>query len=401
MNWHHIKTIWFKELLDTFRDKRTLYTMIIAPIIIVPLMMVGGPLLMSNQAKAAEEKSNPIVVIGAENAPTFMKALEEAGSFQLIDSQNPEGDLKEGLITLAITIPQDFEQIIAAEGTPADITIMFEARQQASTVSLQKFHNILQSYTASEVAGRLSRRGMDTALLNPVRISEKNVANDQEMGGMVLAAIIPFILGIWAVSGGMYTAIDAVAGEKERNTMEGLLVCPPSRWSVAIGKFLAVFVISAITVALSLVGIIAAYQLMLPALVGDEFQVDISISLGLGNWLILALIGTLMVTMISAIEVAISAFGRSFKEAQNYMTILTFAVMLPGMFLVFMPNLRLSGAALLIPVVNLFAATRDILMGQSEILNIMIALGASLAYAILAIVFSVRVFKSEKILFRG
>ncbi|HAZ22585.1 MAG TPA: hypothetical protein DCY84_09515 [Firmicutes bacterium] len=399
MNWHHIKTIWFKELLDTFRDKRTLYTMIIAPIIIVPLMMVGGPLLMSSQEKAAEEKPNPIVVIGAENAPTFMKMIEESGSFQLIDSQNPEDDLKEGLITLAVTVPQDFERIIAAEGTPADIMIMFEARQQASTVSLQKFRNILQSYTASEVAERLSRRGMDTALLNPIRVSEKNVANEQEMGGMILAAIIPFMLGIWAVSGGMYTAIDTVAGEKERNTMEGLLVCPPSRWSVAIGKFLAVFVIASITVALSLAGIIAAYQLMLPAIVGEEFQFDMSLSLG--NGLMLILIAVLMITMISAIEIAISAFGRSFKEAQNYMTILTFAVMLPGMLFVFMPDLRLTGAALLIPVVNLFAATKDILMGQSEILNIVIALGSSLIYAILAIVFSVRVFKSEKVLFRG
>lgn len=401
MKWHHIKTIWFKELLDTFRDKRTLYTMIIAPIIIVPLMMVGGPLLMSNQAKAAEEKSNPIVVIGAENAPTFMKMVEESDSFLLIDSQNPEDDLKEGLITLAITIPQDFEQIIAAEGIPADITIMYEARQQDSTTSLQKFHNILQSYTASEVAKRLSQRGMDTALLNPIRVSEKNVANDQEMGGMILAAIIPFILGIWTVSGGMYTAIDAVAGEKERNTMEGLLVCPPSRWSVAIGKFLAVFVVAAITVALSLAGIVAAYQLFLPALVGEEFQTGISLSLSLGNGLMLALIGMLMVTMISAIEIAISAFGRSFKEAQNYMTILTFAVMLPGMLFVFMPNLRLSGAALLVPVINLFAATKGILMGQSEILNIVVAFGSSLIYAILAIVFSVRVFQSEKVLFRG
>ena len=109
----------------------------------------------------------------------------------------------------------------------------------------------------------------------------------------------------------------------------------------------------------------------------------------------------LMVTMISAIEIAISAFGRSFKEAQNYITILTFAVMLPGMLFVFMPDLKLSGAGLLIPVFNLFAATRDILMGQQEILNIAVALGSSLAYAILAIVFSVRVFKSEKILFRG
>ncbi|HAH96571.1 MAG TPA: hypothetical protein DCX37_03530 [Firmicutes bacterium] len=399
MNWHHIKTIWFKELLDTFRDKRTLYTMIIAPIIIVPLMMVGGPLLMSSQEKAAEGKPNPIVVIGAENAPTFMKMIEESGSFQLIDSQNPEDDLKEGLITLAVTVPQDFERIIAAEGTPADIMIMFEARQQASTVSLQKFRNILQSYTASEVAERLSRRGMDTALLNPICVSEKNVANEQEMGGMILAAIIPFMLGIWAVSGGMYTAIDTVAGEKERNTMEGLLVCPPSRWSVAIGKFLAVFVIASITVALSLAGIIAAYQLMLPAIVGEEFQFDMSLSLG--NGLMLILIAVLMITMISAIEIAISAFGRSFKEAQNYMTILTFAVMLPGMLLVFMPDLRLTGAALLIPVVNLFAATKDILMGQSEILNIVIALGSSLIYAILAIVFSVRVFKSEKVLFRG
>lgn len=399
MNWHHIKTIWFKELLDTFRDKRTLYTMIIAPIIIVPLMMVGGPLLMSSQEKAAEEKPNPIVVIGAENAPTFMKMIEESGSFQLIDSQNPEDDLKEGLITLAVTVPQDFERIIAAEGTPADIMIMFEARQQASTVSLQKFRNILQSYTASEVAERLSRRGMDTALLNPICVSEKNVANEQEMGGMILAAIIPFMLGIWAVSGGMYTAIDTVAGEKERNTMEGLLVCPPSRWSVAIGKFLAVFVIASITVALSLAGIIAAYQLMLPAIVGEEFQFDMSLSLG--NGLMLILIAVLMITMISAIEIAISAFGRSFKEAQNYMTILTFAVMLPGMLFVFMPDLRLTGAALLIPVVNLFAATKDILMGQSEILNIVIALGSSLIYAILAIVFSVRVFKSEKVLFRG
>lgn len=399
MKWRHIKIIWFKELLDTFRDKRTLYTMILAPIIIMPLMMVGGPLLMTRQEKVAEEKPSPIAVIGVENAPIFMKTLQEAGTLQIVDSQDPESDLKEGLISLAVIFPQDFEQIIAAEGNPADITILFEARQQTSTVSLQKFRNILQSYTASEVAGRLTRRGIDTALLNPVSVSEKNVANDQEMGGMILAAIIPFMLGIWAVSGGMYTAIDTVAGEKERNTMEGLLVCPPSRWSVAIGKFLAVFIIAAITVTLAIVAIILAYQLMLPALLGDELQIDLSLSLGSG--LMLVLISALMVTMISAIEIAISAFGRSFKEAQNYITILTFAVMLPGMLFVFMPDLKLSGAGLLIPVFNLFAATRDILMGQQEILNIAVALGSSLAYAILAIVFSVRVFKSEKILFRG
>ena len=272
MKWRHIKIIWFKELLDTFRDKRTLYTMILAPIIIMPLMMVGGPLLMTRQEKVAEEKPSPIAVIGAENAPIFMKTLQEAGTLQIVDSQDPESDLKEGLISLAVIFPQDFEQIIAAEGNPADITILFEARQQTSTVSLQKFRNILQSYTASEVAGRLTRRGIDTALLNPVSVSEKNVANDQEMGGMILAAIIPFMLGIWAVSGGMYTAIDTVAGEKERNTMEGLLVCPPSRWSVAIGKFLAVFIIAAITVTLAIVAIILAYQLMLPALLGDELQ---------------------------------------------------------------------------------------------------------------------------------
>lgn len=397
MTWRHIRTIWFKELLDTFRDRRTLYAMLIAPLIIMPLLMLGGPLLMVKQDQKARQEATPITIVGAENAPGLVKAMEDSDGFRLVGERHIEEGLRKGRTSLVIRIPQGFEQKIVREEA-VDLELFYEARQQKSTVALDKAKTVISGYTQSEVAKRLGRRGMNTALLTPVHIKVQNVATNQEMGGLMLAFLIPYLMGIWTVTGGMYTAIDSVAGEKERNTLEGLVVCPPSRWTLTLGKFLAVFTIATLTVIVAVGSMILSYKFGVPAILGERL---VNMAVSPGGALVLVGISLFFIAMISALEIVLSAFGRSFKETQNYMTVLMFAVMIPGMLFVFMPNLKLPLVAHLIPVINVFALSRDVLMGQMEAAKLLTVVGSSAIYAAFSLMLAARTFNSEKVLFKG
>ncbi|MCL6614386.1 MAG: ABC transporter permease subunit, partial [Firmicutes bacterium] len=330
MNWPHVKVVWKKEILDTVRDRRTLIAGIVAPILITPLISLGSWAAMNANERRAVAERTPIAVVGAEEAPNLVRFLASSGSFRIV----PDGDreaLRRGRIKLLLRIPPGFERLAAYGREPAVLTVEFAARDITASTALEKLRANLEPYRRMTQAARVGAR--DPELLRTFELREMNVSTAREMGGMMLAFFLPFVLCIWGIMGGMYTAIDAVAGEKERRTLETLVVAPPSRASLAAGKALAVFTLSCLAVVLALAGTYLSFNFGIPMIEGGGPS---PISLDLGSTGLLLIVALPYLAMLAGLEIAISTFGRSFKETQNYFSGLTFAVMLPGMAIPFL-----------------------------------------------------------------
>ncbi|NPV53529.1 MAG: ABC transporter permease [Firmicutes bacterium] len=419
MNWRHIRSVWFKEMLDTIRDRRTLLAMVVIPMILMPAMVVGFPALIERQERSAEKMVSRIIISGQENAPGLVEAVKSAGNIAVV---MPPGDpiqaLKSGKVHLVVEIPPGFEERVAREETKdaspspntsassnpnsnLSLRVLYEGTSRNSDLARTRFLSVFNAYSQQVVAMRLARRNIDPAILSTGEIETQNVASEQKMGGFFLAMILPMMIGIWAAVGGMYTAIDVAAGEKERGTLEALVVAPPSRRSLVFGKYLAVLTVSTITVVIVIVSMLAAIKIAGPAMFargGGKMEISIPPASAA-----LMLLGAfLLASIISALEIAVSIFARSFKEAQNYITPLYILVMVPG----FLTQFTVGGGqqparwTFIIPVLNALEVFKELLMGTVNWSNIGLMAASSLAYAIIALEIATRVFSREDVLFR-
>jgi len=393
-----IITIWFKEILDTLRDRRTLYAMIIAPLLVMPLFAILPQKLFASRMKQQEEATIKLAVVRAEEASDLVAYLKDTGQVEIVE---PPADLvqalQEGEITAALVVPPGFAQDMAAE-RPTQLKVLSDESRMPSSVAANRLRLLLQEYAQRVVSERLVARGLDPQLVKPFRLERENVASEQRMGATFLGMMLPAFIALWAVVGGMYTAIDVTAGEKERGTLEPLLVVPINRLQIVLGKLLAVITTSTVAVFLSLVSMYAAMQFY-PAetFTGEE---EVVFSLPPGTLALLILTALPLIVMLNSLEIAACIFARSFKEAQNYIVPLQFAVMLPALPLAMIPDLSLPAAARLVPVVGSILAFRDLLMGTAELHALLLAVGSSLLYALVALLIAVNVFSREKAILR-
>ena len=180
---------------------------------------------------------------------------------------------------------------------------------------LEKFTMLGPQQTAGVAAGSM-----------PLR----NVAPPAKMGGVFLSMIMPMMIAIWAVTGGMYAAIDGTAGEKERGTMEVLLAAPPSRGSIAVGKFIVVTATSLFSAVISVVAMIAAFDIRPEALAFGAPAGSVAVALPIGRLALIAVASIGVAAIFAAIQLAVALFARGFREAQAYLAPLSIIVVLPG-----------------------------------------------------------------------
>ncbi len=395
MKLRHVLAIWRKEVLDTMRDRRTMIAGILAPIIVMPLISLGSQALVgSTQQKAAEDRT-PIAVVGPEHAPALMRLIDKSGSFKILHPADTEKALREGTISLCIEIPDGFEKQAMSGRTPAELTVDYEARKLTASVALGKFRGLLGGYIAQAQAARLGLA--DAGILDTVRITERNVSTPKQMGGMMLGFFVPFVLALWGIMGGMYTAIDAVAGEKERRTLESLIITPPDRAALAAGKSLAVFTMAALTILLSLASVFLSYRYGLPLL---NKSGQMSMSLDPGSLGLLLLVSLPYLAMLGGLEIALSSFGRTFKETQNYFSALMFAVMIPGMALVFLDT-SLPLVLYAAPLLNAVALFKGILAETWRWSEVVLCVLSNLIYLVLTLGLARKMLSNEKAIFRG
>ncbi|HHY47893.1 MAG TPA: ABC transporter permease [Firmicutes bacterium] len=403
MSSKHILTVWQKEMLDTIRDRRTLLAMVIVPLLLMPAITVGFPVLMERQEEAARRLVSGIAVIGGTNSSILIGELKDSKGIRLIEYADLKIALqamKENHVQLVVEIPEGFDRDMAS-GLRPKVNVYYEGTRRTSDIARGRFMDAFSRFSQKVVAKRLVGMHVDPAILVPAEVISENIASEEKMGGLLLSMMLPVLMAIWASIGGMYTAIDVAAGEKERGTLESLIITPPSRESIVLGKFLAVLTISGVTMLLVVSSIVLALRLVNPAsLLGQN---EARFVLPIGRAAVMFLIGLLLAGLLGAIEITLSIFAKSFKEAQNYITPLYIAVMIPG----FLTQITSAAGAtagpfyFAIPVANAIEIFRELLMGSVNWIHIGVAAISSFVYALLALNIAIRIFCREDVIFRS
>ncbi len=395
---NNIAIIYKKELLDTIRDRRTIISMIVVPILVFPILTLGFSSFAASMVEKSAGEVHRIAIIGADNAPEFYAVIDTCSKVKIIDvnpdSVRPAIDSKQ--IRAALIIPADFENRLGAFDS-TDLIILYNATETKSDFAADRLSKLAESYREQIVAKRFGERNIDPRLIKPFVIDRQNVASEK-MGSFLLSMIIPYIIILLSMIGAMYTAIDLTAGEKERGTLETILVSPVPRWQLASGKFLTILttsVVSTLLVLASMIGTMYFGIMSTPAM--TEF-VGFEITPVMIFVILLMMIPT--ACLLSALLMSIAIFAKSYKEAQSYISPLMILVILPAL-VSFIPGVELNLELSFLPLVNICLVIKEALMGNINWLYITIIFISTVIYAAFAIFVTHRMFEKESVLFRS
>jgi len=400
MRLRNVAIVFRKEMLDTLRDRRTLISMIVVPLLLMPVLIIGMATLTIKLMQRAQQQVATIMILGAEYAPTAAERIRQAKGLAVVPAA-PDYAQRIGEKTLraAVEFPAGFEQALAQNARPK-VKLYHYAGELRSQFAVRSLANVLNEYRDAVVASRLATRQLSPDVLQPFETREENVAPPEKVGGSVFGGLIPYIIILLTLTGAMYPAIDLTAGEKERGTIETILASPVARSELVLGKFLTVMTASVASAVLALASLAATF-LATPkefAQMGrarQSFEIAIS---GKGVAAVLLMILPVAV-MFAAALLAIAVLARSFKEAQSYISPLTIVVVLPAVASL-LPGIELDTRLAFVPILNVSLVSKEILTGTYHWHYIGLIFASSCLYAAAALFIAIRAFQRESVLFR-
>jgi len=399
----NISTIFKKEMTDTLRDRRTLIFMMLIPIIAIPLLMMVVSSLMVSQITKVQSETSDIIIRGTEFLPEELKqTIIDDSRLLLVDSTEIESEspftaLSEGEIDILIEIPPDFISLLSSERTAA-ATVYFDQAEMKSEFARDRIENIMEEYSLSLVESRVEDKGLNPEILAPYEINYENVAPPKKIIGKEFGAILPYIIIIMCFMGAMYPAIDLAAGEKERGTLETLLVSPATRSEFVIGKYMVILTTGIIAAILSLISLVYSMNYIVEDFVsaaGKMLQIEFNFPM----LILIFLIILPLAGIFAGILLAVSSFARSFKEAQSYVTALNMLIILPA-FVSLLPAVELNFKMALIPVINASLIIKEAISGNIAWDMVAVAFLANAVIAAAALIFCRKWFEKESVLFR-
>lgn len=442
MNWSTVKLIFGRELRDQVRDRRTLFTVAILPLILYPLL--GMSLIQMTQFM--REHPTKIWVVGVENLPqspalisdgqiderwtgdSVQKLLELQFSsekdqeFQALVQQFKEtsraghgSELVDQLIQkqmalrdvdLAVFIPKKISIDSETEDeSKSGVYVFTNSASDKSKIAFERFNAVLQLWQKSIFHEMLEARDISIESSTPIQVAAADVAGKSEKQAAAWSKILPLVIMIWCLTGAFYPAVDLCAGEKERGTFETLLSSPAQRSDIAYGKLLTVMTFSIATAILNLISMGFTGLFVMSRLSSMGEMVGGIPAMGpppLSSifWLLLALIP--VSALFSAMSLAAAAFARSSKEGQYYLVPLIM-ISMPLMMLPMLPAAKLDMGSSMIPITGLMLLLRGLIEGNYE--QALQFGGPVVAVTLVCCWFSIRwvvnQFNSETVLFRA
>jgi len=403
MKWSTVKLIFSREMRDQFRDRRTLFTVAIMPLILYPLMGMA----MLQVAQFMREHPTDIWIIGGENLPSSPALIEDgnisldwvseknqkllrlqgsgtddARFFSLIKEFKGQPDntpgsqlvdrlieqqMQERKVDLAIVIPNSIGDPVAMDlegpqATPANVYVFHNSADDKSKIAADRLSVILGRWQHSYIEHTLGENNVPPWLIQGIEINGADVADSQGKSAAMWSKILPFVVMVWSLTGAFYPAIDLCAGEKERGTFETLLSSPAKRSEIAIGKLMTVISFSMATALLNMFSMaftgLFVYSRMTSGIGGMEMGAPPIASL---MWLVVALVP--ISALFSAVALAAAAFARSSKEGQYYLVPLMM-ISMPLMIIPMLPAAKLDIGTSLIPVSGLMLLLRSLIEGH-------------------------------------
>lgn len=439
MNWSNVKLIVQREVRDQLRDRRTMFTIVVLPLLLYPLL--GTTFLQ--MAQFLQEHPVQVLLIGAKNLPAdppllegdrFVSTSDDAAHLlelevrpSLAPGQTPADLVAEaqrlidaGQYDAVVYFPENFRQrteqfhaqsqdqeqsseraVPKLGAAPPSPQIYYNAAKDQSRVAHDRVTTALRAWREELVRRNLESHDVPVAATEPFELTERDVAPEAGRRAMVWSKILPFVVLIWALTGAFYPAVDLCAGEKERGTLETLLCSPARRSEIVWGKLLTVMLFSMATSLLNLASMGVTGALILRHI---EAASQGGFALGAPPlsavlWLVLALFP--IAAMFSALALAIAAFARSTKEGQYYLLPLLM-VSVPLMMLPMFPAAELDLGSSLIPLTGVMLLLKALIEGEhaQALLYAPPVFLVTGACCLLAIRWAVDQFNNESVLFR-
>ena len=391
--------IFQKELKDMLRDRKTVFFMILFPLILIPVMMISVPKLFSDAEKKEQEKQLNVVLFGTEYSQELTAHFQSAENMIIsmeTDTTGMEKRLSNEVIDVAIVISNDFQSDINSM-TPARIEVYHQSTDDMD-VTKKKIRAILNTYSDSIIQKRFEMLQLKEEIVHPLDISFENFASPREIIGKMAGGFLPYIFVLFCFMGAMYPALDLGAGEKERGTLETLLVSPASRMEILMGKFGVVTLSGLASAVFGLLGIFVGITQTGSNEASKVIEVLSEIIQPETIVLVLTLIIPIAV-LFSALLLSISIYAKTFKEAQSIigpLNILFFVPVIVGL----VPGIKLDIYTALVPILNISLATKEVIAGTINGWLLVEVYAVMFILAFASIFFAAKWFNKEHVIFR-
>ena len=323
-----MRTVFKKEVRENIRDRRALFNSLLLGPLLFPVLFVGMMWFLQSAEQERAEKPLELPIVGAYHAPSLIRFLEQNGVIIEFEPENPEDMVRNQEVPVALRITSDFSDQWE-QGLPAPVEVIADASRQESNQPIQRVKYLLQSYGQRIGTLRLQLRGVNPQLAMPIMIKDVDLSTPKSRA--ILAVIfLPYVLMITAFTGATHLAMDTTAGEKERKSLEPLLITPVPRWQIMTGKMITTTVFAMASLALTLV----SFRIVLPFMPVGAFGMDLT--LRLGTLLHILLVVSPVAILAAALLTLLASFAKSYREAQSYMGLVILIPMVPS--LIFMAN---------------------------------------------------------------
>ncbi|MBF5041511.1 ABC transporter permease [Aggregicoccus sp. 17bor-14] len=383
-----LRAVLGKELKDHARDRRSLTSALVVPLF---GPFVFGVLFTMMAGWYRQDRPLELPVVGAQHAPHVVAALKRAGVTVVDPPQDYEAKVQDGTLDAVLVIPEKFAERFSA-GKTADLQLVVDNSRQQGRGQVKRVEAALQNYASVLGAQRLFARGVSPTLAAPIHVEELDLATPEKTAASLLN-MIPIFLIMAAFVGGMNVAIDATAGERERGSLEPLLLNPVQRGSVVVGKWLATVLMACAAVGVCLTAFMGVVHRVPLQDLGIKAHFDAVTAAGV-------LLAVLPLTLAaSALQMTVATYARSFKEAQTYLQLFLFIPTVPGFVLAFNP-VKPAGWMYAVPALAQQLLVGDVMRGEPpSALRFGLGLLGCLALAAVGLLLTTRLLSDERIVF--
>lgn len=391
-----------KEIKELLRDRRALFFMIALPLLLFPAIFGIIGYFSAKAASDADSKVLTYGVIGEQYAPDFVSRLNATDGFDMFDlpdKANFGKYIEEGEVDFVLVVPDNYAQDPSLN---EQVNIELHLNDASLNSVFKRVNDIVEDLSNARRDNAFALLNINEtrqkALLEPIVLEKIDTADKRESIGEAVGGAVPYVVFLLCLAGAMFPANDIGAGEKERGTLETLLISPIERNQIILGKFVTIGVAGIMT-ALITISSMAVWGIVLSQGMAIEAVGEFMGQINGIDFVLMFLMLIPVASIFAALLLTLSMYARSVKESQSYMGSLNFVVIVP-VVLAALPGIDLEGGWAWVPLTNVALAIKELIKGTMDYVALIAIFGSSVAIAGALLAFCVYWSKQEKVLFR-
>lgn len=387
-----------KELLDVARDRRTLVLTILLPVLLYPgMLLLMGAIIAAGTQRLKNEQLTIAVVGEATEALLAKKPTPAKTTWQRLTRAEGERRLRDQKVAAVVQAPDDAAASLES-GRQAIVTVVYTKRFDRSIEALDRVRPVLESINSDALKLRLEAHQLEAGFVQPVKADAVDLEFQKDLGPLIASRLLPIVLLMMLILGALYPAVDLTAGEKERGTLETLLVSGARPVDVMAAKYLTVSAVAIVTALANLAAMAATFGFGLsfgpPGGPGTTFQLTGGQMLTMLACLIPAAL------LLAGVSLSVASTARTFKEGQSLMSPVMLVCLAPAL-LSQMPGVELNDYTALVPLLNVALLIKASVLGNVTPVQVILTMGSVMVFALLALKTAATAFNSEVFRFGG